>query len=148
MYKIEIYTDGACSGNPGMGGWAAILIYGSNIKEISGFEKETTNNQMELKAVIEALKQLKYQSDVTIHSDSAYVVNAFTQGWLENWQNSGWRTSGKKPVQNKDLWLQLLSLLQTHKVKFRKVQGHSNNLYNNKCDSLARAEIKKHGGNQ
>lgn len=148
MYKIEIYTDGACSGNPGMGGWAAILIYGSNIKEISGFEKETTNNQMELKAVIEALKRLKYQSDVTIHSDSAYVVNAFSQGWLENWQNSGWRTSGKKPVQNKDLWLQLLSLLQIHKVKFRKVQGHSNNLYNNKCDSLARAEIKKHGGGQ
>ena len=148
MYKIEIYTDGACSGNPGMGGWAAILIYGNNIKEISGFEKETTNNKMELRAVIEALQALKYESNVTLYSDSAYVINAFTQGWLDNWQAYGWRTSAKKPVQNKELWLRLLQLIKVHKVQFRKVQGHSNNTYNNRCDSLARAQIQKHGGSQ
>lgn len=143
QYNVTIYTDGACSGNPGAGGWGAILMYGTHSKRISGGESDTTNNRMELKAVIAALNELKFQSNVTLYSDSAYVVNAFNQNWITNWQNSGWRTSGRKPVVNKDLWLKLLDLTKKHKVKFVKVKGHSDNVFNNECDELARAAIDK-----
>lgn len=137
-----IYTDGACSGNPGAGGWAAILIHGNHIKRISGAEEETTNNRMELLAVINALSLLKIKSNVTLYSDSAYVVNAFNQKWIFTWLENGWRTAGRKPVQNKDLWLRLLTLTKMHSVKFIKVKGHADNQYNNECDELARKAIE------
>lgn len=137
-----IYTDGACSGNPGAGGWAAILMHGNHTKRISGAEEETTNNRMELLAVINALSLLKVKSNVLLYSDSAYVVNAFNQKWITTWLENGWRTSGRKPVQNKDLWLQLLSLTKKHSVKFIKVKGHADNQYNNECDELARKAIE------
>lgn len=139
--NITIYTDGACSGNPGAGGWAAILMCDDQRKYISGAEPETTNNRMELLAVINALSALKHESDVVLYSDSAYVVNAFNQNWIHNWIKNGWRTSGNKPVQNRDLWLQLLSLTEMHNVNFIKVNGHSDNIYNNECDELARRAI-------
>ncbi|MDO9574064.1 MAG: ribonuclease HI [Candidatus Contubernalis sp.] len=141
--EIEIYTDGACSGNPGPGGWAAVLMYGDKKKEISGGEPQTTNQRMEMKAAVEALKVLKYPCEVSLYSDSAYLVNAFNQGWLDRWQINGWRTSQKKPVENKDLWEELLKFVDKHKVKFVKVKGHADNVYNNRCDELARAEITK-----
>ena len=138
---VEIYTDGACSGNPGPGGWAAVLMYGDKKKEISGGESQTTNQRMEMKAAVEALKALKYPCEVSLYSDSAYLVNAFNQGWLDRWQRNGWKTSQKKPVENKDLWEELLTLTEKHRVKFVKVKGHADNVYNNRCDELARAEI-------
>ena len=143
MKKVSIYTDGACSGNPGAGGWAAILIYNGYEKEISGYMKETTNNRMELFAIIQGLASLKEACEVEVYSDSAYVVNAFLQGWLENWQANNWRTKGKKDVSNRDLWGQLLSFTKIHNITFHKVKGHSDNEFNNLCDALARAEIKK-----
>ena len=142
MHEVTIYTDGACSGNPGAGGWGAILMCGEHSKKISGSEEETTNNRMELTAVINALLALKFPSRVTLYSDSAYVVNAFNQDWITSWQNSAWRTSGRKPVQNKDLWLKLIELTKVHKVKFVKVKGHSGNAFNNECDKLATEAIK------
>ncbi len=140
--KVEIYTDGACSGNPGPGGWAAVMMYGDKKKEISGGEPQTTNQRMEMKAAVEALKALKFPCEVNLYSDSAYLVNAFKQGWTERWQRNGWVTSQKTPVANKDLWEELLQLTRTHDVKFIKVKGHSDNEYNNRCDELARAEIR------
>lgn len=145
MKKIEIYTDGACSGNPGAGGWGAILIYLNKVKEISGYNPSTTNNRMELTAVIEALLSLKESCEVTIYSDSAYVVNAFNQGWIAKWVKTGWR-SAKGIVQNQDLWATLLKLNALHKIDFVKVKGHSDNEFNNRCDTLAREEIINHGG--
>ena len=142
MEKVTIYTDGACSGNPGPGGWAAVLIYNENRKEISGAKKETTNNIMELTAVIEALKLLKYPCDVDLYSDSAYVVNGFNQGWIYNWRKNNWRTSSKEPVKNKEIWEELYNLSKIHKVNFIKVKGHSTNELNNRCDELAREAIK------
>lgn len=141
MQKVVIYTDGACSGNPGPGGWGTILMYQGNKKEISGGEKNTTNNIMELTAVIEGLKLLKYPCEVELYSDSAYVVNAFEQGWIYNWVKNNWKTSGKEPVKNQELWQELYHLTKTHKVKFNKVKGHSDNEYNNRCDELARNAI-------
>lgn len=140
---VTIYTDGACSGNPGPGGWGVILMHGQNKKELSGGETETTNNRMELLAVIRGLKTLTKPCNVELYSDSAYVINAFNQNWIENWQKSDWKTSSKSPVKNKDLWLDLLSLLKVHNVKFIKVKGHSDNQFNNRCDELARNEIVK-----
>lgn len=137
MKSVKIYTDGACSGNPGPGGWGAILMYGDVKKEISGGKNETTNNQMELQAVIEALKLLKEACDVEIYSDSAYVVNAFLQNWIEGWQKKNWKNSKKEEVKNKQMWLELLELLQNHNYQFIKVKGHSDNIYNNRCDELA-----------
>ena len=142
MEKVTIYTDGACSGNPGSGGWAAVLIYNENRKEISGSKKETTNNIMELTAVIEALKLLKYPCEVDLYSDSAYVVNGFNQGWIYNWRKNNWRTSSKEPVKNKEIWEELYNLSKIHKVNFIKVKGHSTNELNNRCDELAREAIK------
>lgn len=137
--KVTIYTDGACSGNPGKGGWGAILIYGDVVKELSGGEDNTTNNRMELKAVIEALKALKSPCDVEIYSDSAYVVNAFTQKWIDGWKKKNWKTAGNTSVKNVDLWKELLSLMQNHKVVFKKVKGHSDDELNERCDKLAKA---------
>ena len=143
MEKITIYTDGACSGNPGPGGWGAILMYQENKKEISGGKKNTTNNEMELTAVIEALKMLKFPCQVNLYSDSAYVVNAFLQNWIGNWLKNNWKTSSKEPVKNQELWKQLYELTKTHQVKFIKVKGHSDNEFNNRCDELARNAIDK-----
>ncbi len=141
MKEVTIYTDGACSGNPGPGGWGAILIYEENRKEISGASKDTTNNIMEITAVIEALKLLKFECHVKIYSDSAYVVNAFNQGWIYNWRKNNWKTANKEPVKNKELWEELYDLTKKHKVEFIKVKGHSDNEYNNRCDSLATGAI-------
>ena len=143
MEKVIIYTDGACSGNPGPGGWGTILMYKNHQKEMSGFKADTTNNVMELTAVIEGLKLLKYPCEVDLYSDSAYVVNAFAQGWIYNWAKNSWKTSGKEPVKNKEIWLELYNLTKIHKVNFIKVKGHSDNEFNNRCDELARNAIKQ-----
>lgn len=135
--NVKIYTDGACSGNPGPGGYAAILIYRGIEKEISGGEPNTTNNKMEITAVVEGLKLLKEPCDVTVYSDSAYVVNAVEMGWLESWKKNNWIKADKKQVKNIELWEELLKLLNVHNVKFVKVKGHSDNEYNNRCDRLA-----------
>ena len=143
MQKVTIYTDGACSGNPGPGGWAAVLICGEHKKEISGGCKNTTNNIMELTAILEALKVLKTECDVELYSDSAYSVNAFNQGWIFNWIKKGWKTADGKDVKNKEIWQEIYSLTKKHKVKFNKVKGHSDVELNNRCDELARGEIEK-----
>lgn len=143
MDQVTIYTDGACSGNPGPGGWGCVLMHNDNYKEISGNAIQTTNNIMELTAVIEGLKALKKQCKVELYSDSAYVVNAFTNRWIENWQKNNWKTSSKEPVKNMELWKELLELIREHDVHFNKVKGHSDNKYNNRCDELARSEIEK-----
>lgn len=141
MKQVTIYTDGACSGNPGPGGWGAVLIYGDKRKELSGAEPQTTNQRMELTAAIEGLKALKEPCQVRLHSDSAYLINAFRQGWLKRWQRNGWQTINKKPVENQDLWQELLQLTAQHRVEWVKVRGHSDNTENNHCDELARAAI-------
>lgn len=124
------------------GGWGAVLLYGDSKKEISGFNKNTTNNIMEITAVLEAVKMLKFPCEITIYSDSAYVVNCFKQKWIYNWQKNNWKTSDKKPVKNKELWEELYNELQKHKFEFVKVKGHSDNELNNRCDYLATTEIK------
>ncbi len=143
MKKVTIYTDGACSGNPGPGGWGAVLICDGVQKEISGAQKDTTNNIMEITAVLEALKLLKFECEVEVYSDSAYVVNAFNQKWLENWQKNHWKTSSKEPVKNRELWEELHDLTQKHNTTFIKVKGHSDNELNNRCDYLATSAIKE-----
>ena len=143
MEKVVIYTDGACSGNPGPGGWGTILFYKDNKKEIWGNKKDTTNNVMELTAVIEGLKLLKYPCEVELYSDSAYVVNGFDKGWIYGWIKNNWLNSSKEPVKNKELWEELYNLTKIHKVHFNKVKGHSDNEYNNRCDELARNAIKE-----
>lgn len=143
MKKVTIYTDGACSGNPGPGGWGAILMYKEKKLELSGFEAHTTNNRMELLAPIEALSRLKEPCEVDVFSDSAYLVNAFLQNWLTNWVRRGWLKSDKKPVENRDLWEQLLKFTQVHQIKWHKVKGHADNPWNNRCDELATGEIKR-----
>lgn len=143
MKQVQIYTDGACSGNPGPGGWAAVLIYGENRRELSGCEPHTTNNRMELMAAISALQALKQPCQVAMYSDSAYMVNAFNQGWLDRWQRNGWRNAAREPVENQDLWQELLRLTRTHRVEFRKVKGHAGHELNERCDELARAALKE-----
>lgn len=144
MDEVIIYTDGACSGNPGKGGWGAILMHGNVKKEISGFAKETTNNQMELTAPIEALKLLKRPCKVKLYSDSAYLINTFVKGWLKNWKKNGWKTVDHKDVKNKDLWIQIDEFNQMHDIEWIKVKGHADNEFNNRCDELAVNEIKSH----
>lgn len=143
MKKVDIYTDGACSGNPGKGGWCAILLFGANRKVLSGGEKETTNNRMEVYAAIAGLSALKEKCAVDLYSDSAYLVNAVEQHWLDNWRRNSWRTADKKEVKNQDLWQALSELLNKHCVTFIKVKGHADNEYNNLCDKYARGEIDK-----
>ena len=140
---VEIYTDGACSGNPGKGGWCAILLYGGNEKVLAGGDPDTTNTRMEVYAAIAGLAALKERCVVKLYSDSAYLVNAIEQGWLDGWRRNGWKTSGKQAVKNKDLWERLTELLRAHAVTFVKVKGHADNVYNNRCDEYARAEIGK-----
>ncbi len=138
---VEIFTDGACSGNPGPGGYGAILKYGKEIKEISGYELETTNNQMEMMAVIDALRHLKKPCDIRIVTDSQYVVKGMTE-WLPGWIRRNWLTSQKKPVLNKNLWKELLKLSKPHKIEWQWVKGHNGHPYNERCDQLARDAIR------
>ena len=142
MKKVTLYTDGACSGNPGIGGWGAVLIFNGHEKRISAAEENTTNNRMEVTAVIEGLKCLKEACEVDIYSDSAYTVNAFNQGWVHAWAKSGWSKADKKPLLNSDLWQDLYSLSKVHKLTFIKVKGHADDEYNNICDKLATDAIK------
>lgn len=142
MKQVTIYTDGACSGNPGPGGWGAVLIYEGNQREISGGAVHTTNNRMELSAALEALRALKEPCHVLLHSDSAYLVNAFEKHWLQAWERNGWKTASKNPVENQDLWQDLLVQTKQHVVEFVKVKGHSANELNNRCDELARTAVK------
>ena len=137
MKHVEIYTDGACSGNPGAGGWGAVLRYGTAEKELSGGEKATTNNRMELTAVIEALSALKEPCSVTLTTDSKYVVDSVTKGWVYGWKKNGWVKSDKKPALNADLWEKLLPLLARHEVKFVWVKGHAGHPENERCDRMA-----------
>ena len=141
MEKVIIYTDGACSGNPGPGGWGTILMYKDTKKEISGAKNNTTNNVMELTAALEGLKMLKFPCEVELYSDSAYLVNGFSQGWIYNWQKNNWQTADKKPVKNKEIWQEIYNLTKIHQVKFIKVKGHADNEFNNRCDELARNAI-------
>lgn len=143
MQKVIIYTDGACSGNPGPGGWAAVLICGEHKKEIYGGDKNTTNNIMELTAIIEGLKALKQECEVEVYSDSAYCVNAFNQHWIYSWIKKGWKTADGSAVKNKELWQELYGFTKKHKVTFIKVKGHSDVELNNRCDELARRAISE-----
>ena len=143
MKKVTLYTDGACSGNPGLGGYGGILIYGDLKREYSGSELETTNNRMEVTAVIVGLKRLKYPCKVDVYSDSAYTVNAFNEGWIYGWVKNGWKKADGKAVLNADLWQELYTLTKTHEVTFHKVAGHADNELNNRCDALATGAIKE-----
>ena len=142
--EVTIYTDGACSGNPGPGGWGAILMYRDKRREMSGFEPHTTNNRMELTGPIVALSALKEPCDVTLYSDSAYLINAFEKHWIEGWQRKNWIKSDKKPVENQDLWKDILRLCGIHTIRWVKVKGHADNPNNNRCDELATGAIKAH----
>ena len=143
MKEVHIYTDGACSGNPGPGGWGAILCYKDQKKEMSGGERQTTNNRMELTGVIMALRALKEPCEVTVTSDSKYVVDAMKLGWVEKWRANGWMRTKKEPAKNPELWEELLTLCEKHRVTFTWVKGHAENPYNNRCDELAVAESRK-----
>ncbi|MDR3085077.1 MAG: ribonuclease HI [Christensenellaceae bacterium] len=143
MKKVDVYTDGACSGNPGPGGWGAILVYNGQEKELSGFQAETTNNRMELFAAIQGLSALKESCEVKLYSDSSYLVNAFEQRWIDSWQRQNWKTSAKAEVANQDLWRLLLIQTGRHRLQFIKVKGHADNEYNNRCDKLATGAIKQ-----
>ena len=143
MKQVALYTDGACSGNPGPGGWGCVLLYKLQRLELSGFEDHTTNNRMEISAAIKGLEALKQPCLVDLYSDSAYLVDAFNKHWLDNWLKRGWLKSDKKPVENQDLWKHLLTLCDIHKITWHKVKGHSSNVENNRCDQLATGEIKQ-----
>ena len=141
--KVTIYTDGACSGNPGPGGWGCVLMYRQHQKESSGGAENTTNNRMEITAAFEALKLLKEPCQVDLYTDSAYLCNALEKKWLETWSRNGWKTASKANVENQDLWKELLILLQRHDVTFHKVKGHADNEFNNRCDKLAREAAQR-----
>ena len=143
LKKVDIFTDGACSGNPGPGGWGAILRYGVHEKELSGGEASTTNNRMELTAVIEALKMLKEKCDVTIYTDSKYVADAFLQGWIWNWMKNGWKKADKKPVLNPELWQTLITEIRKHEYKIVWVKGHAGHPENERCDVLATTQAAR-----
>lgn len=144
MKTVTLYTDGACSGNPGPGGWGAILEYMGTEKELSGGEASTTNNRMELTAVIFGLQALKEPCIVELYSDSKYVIDGLSKGWAEGWRKNGWKKADKKPALNPDLWEQLLDLVSKHQVRYHWVKGHAENPKNNRCDALAVAESKKY----
>ena len=141
--KVIVYTDGACSGNPGPGGWGAILIYRGKEKKLSGGKAHATNNQMEMIAVIEALRAMKKPCYIKVHSDSALIINAMTKGWIESWKKKNWKKADKKPVENKELWEAMLLAMNGHKVDWIKVKGHSGLELNERVDQLAVAESKK-----
>ncbi len=142
MEEVTIYTDGACSGNPGPGGWAAIILRGDDAETLTGGEPHTTNNRMELTAALEALRALDAPTRVRLHTDSAYLARAFNDRWIRNWQKNGWRTSSKKPVKNKALWQELVALNKKHQVEWIWVKGHADNDYNNLADELAVAAMQ------
>ncbi|MBE5759410.1 MAG: ribonuclease HI [Clostridiales bacterium] len=142
MKKITIYTDGACSYNPGPGGFGVVLLYNGHKKEISGYDPMTTNNRMELMAVITALECLKESCEIDLYTDSKYVADAFNKNWIKNWQRNGWKTASKKPVENQDLWLRLLAQVEKNQINWLWVKGHADNEYNERCDQLARKEIE------
>ena len=144
MKAVQIYTDGACSGNPGPGGWAAILCYGEHTKEIYGYMPGTTNNRMELFAAIAGIGELKISCFVDLYSDSAYLVNAFNNDWIAKWESNGWKTSHNDPVENQDLWRLLIKITQKHEIRFIKVKGHADNAFNLRCDELAKNQIKEY----
>lgn len=146
MPKVELYSDGACSGNPGPGGWGCVLKSGKLERHLSGFETQTTNNRMELMAVIKGLEALTTPCEVLITTDSTYVKNAFTDGWLQSWQNRGWKTATGAPVKNQDLWLELIALSKVHSLTWEWVRGHTGHTYNEICDELARMAIKNKVG--
>lgn len=143
MQHVEIYTDGACSGNPGPGGYGTVLIYGDHIKEMSGAYNNTTNNRMEIIAAIEGLKTLKRPCRVTLYSDSQYLVNAMTKGWVEKWRSNNWMRNKTERAKNVDLWMQLMELVKEHQVTWVWVKGHADNKWNNRCDQLAVSAIKE-----
>ena len=143
MKHVDIYTDGACRGNPGKGGWGAILVYGTKQKEMSGGEPNTTNNRMELMGAIEALTVLKEPCEVTLTSDSQYLTDALNKGWLDSWKKNGWRKADKKPALNADLWDTLLNQIALHKVSFQWVRGHEGHPENERCDALAVEQYRK-----
>jgi len=145
MERTTIYTDGACHGNPGPGGWGAILVHGEHRREISGYESDTTNNRMELRAAIEALSALKRACEVDLYTDSQYLRNGM-QSWLANWKRNGWRTADKKPVKNSELWKQLDALGQRHRIHWHWVKGHNGHPENERCDELANEAIRRHRG--
>lgn len=142
MKKVSIYTDGACSGNPGPGGWGTVLLYGKHRKEFSGFKLKSTNNEMELMAAKEGLKKLKHKCSVELYSDSAYLVNAFNENWIDKWKQYGWKRK-KDELKNRELWIELDELNNFHNINWNKVKGHSDNVENNRCDELATSEITK-----
>jgi ribonuclease HI len=142
LSRVELYTDGACSGNPGPGGWGALLLYGDHRRELSGGETSTTNNRMELQAVIEGVRALKRSVPLTIYTDSVYVMKGITE-WIAGWKRNGWRTAAKKPVKNEDLWRELDSVLEGHDVQWRWVKGHAGDPGNERADELARAGIPR-----
>lgn len=137
MKHVDIYTDGACKGNPGPGGWGAVIVYGNAEKELSGGEEKTTNNRMELTAAVSALSALKEPCEVTLYSDSKYLVDAMTLGWAVSWRSRSWIKSDKKPALNPDLWQRLLELAEIHSINFVWVKGHAGHSYNERCDRLA-----------
>lgn len=141
--KVVLYTDGACSGNPGPGGWAYLLEWNGKSKEGSGGEAHTTNNRMEMQAIIEGLRALNRPCEVEICSDSALIINAFTKGWIPNWQKKGWKKADNKPVENQDLWQTMLDAIGAHTVIWKKVKGHANDERNNRVDALAVAASKQ-----
>ena len=141
--QVTIYTDGACSGNPGPGGWGCILMYNQHRKESSGSALNTTNNRMEITAALEALKLLKEPCRVDLYTDSAYLCNALEKKWLDTWSKNGWKTASKSNVENQDLWKELIVELDRHDVQFHKVKGHADNEYNNRCDKLARDAVQQ-----
>lgn len=140
---VIVFTDGACSGNPGPGGWGVLLQWNGEEKELTGGADHTTNNRMEMRAVIEALNAINQPCHVKIHSDSALIVNAFKQGWIDSWQKRGWKKADKKPVENQDLWKKMLEAMKPHKVEWIKVKGHADNVRNNRVDALAVAASKR-----
>jgi len=146
--KVNLYTDGACSGNPGPGGWGALLVWNGNEKELYGGEPQSTNNRMEMRAVIEGLRALRVPCSVTIHTDSALIMNAFTQHWVENWKRRGWRKADKKPVENQDLWVEMLGEMERHEIQWVKVKGHSGHTENERVDALAVKGSREMGGRQ
>lgn len=146
--KVTLYTDGACSGNPGAGGYGAVLLYGEHRRELRGAEAQTTNNRMEITAVIKGLERLKFPCNVDVYSDSAYTVNAFDQGWIYGWVKNGWKKADGKEVLNADLWQRLYALTKKHRVIFHKVKGHADNELNNRCDELARSAISALAGRE
>ena len=147
MKKVKIYTDGACKGNPGRGGWGAVLQYGNSEKEISGFQAETTNNIMELTAAVEALKLLKEPCEITLTTDSTYVKNGISK-WIFSWKKNGWKTASKKSVKNKELWQELELLSKNHSINWKWVKGHSGHPENERCDQLANEAISKKSSEQ